>query len=79
MVADEQRNISDIEESEEAKALSDPLIDVTSEQLVLPGADGNWFITSLAPSFETFLLDPSNLLSTYKVPTYFQSYYNLST
>ena len=79
MVVDEQKNILEIEESEEAKASNDPLIDVTSKQLVLLGANGNWFITSLAPSFETFLLDLGNPPSTYRVPIYFPIHYSPST
>ena len=79
MVADEWKNILEIEESEETVALNDPLIDITSEQLVLLSTDGNQFITSLTPSFKTFLLDLGNLLSAYRVPTYFLTRYSPST
>ena len=47
MIEDEFRNIDELEQSE--TSVPDPLIDVMSEQLVLPTLDGSWGSTSLAP------------------------------
>lgn len=52
MVLNEWKNIAELEEEEAAADLRDPLVDVESEQILIPAIDNQWLSTSLA-SFET--------------------------